>query len=307
MEFINVKEDDRLNYKVVKEDLLNLFEATANSLERRWDARYANVNSARTIFTFLIRIAANTYQTIAYTCADTPEDVHRKPEFVLSVAPMVRSLFEQLIMILYLLEDIPSHIDLLFKTGYGERRSELDHVLKYHGNLADWQPYIDALKLEIAKEEKDFGISANEIKNPSQIGKWPTPGRVKQRLEKLTPPPAIIPFIEYVNSWMYRYLSGQTHLSLKGIVDRGMFFSEDIAKQCWGDNWQEPLESHLLRYRLTNIYSAVTLMLAICSEIEIHFTYGLNERGRYLWTFFASYTDIANDFWITRYEKALPA
>jgi hypothetical protein len=182
---------------------------------------------------------------------------------------------------------------------------ELDHVLKYHGNLGDWQPYIDALKAQITKEEKDFGISASEIKNPSQIGKWPTPGRVKQRLEKRNPQPAIIPFIEYVNSWMYRYLSGQTHLSLKGIVDRGMFFSEEIARECWGDDWKKPLENHLMHYRLTSLYSAITLMLAICSEIEIHFKYGLSERCRYLWTFFGSYTDIAKDFWKARYEAAL--
>src|SRR5947207_483492 len=138
MDFIKVKEGEGLNYRVVKKDLLELFEATANNLERQWDARYANVNSARTIFTFLIRIATNTYQTIVYTCADSPEDAHRKPEFVLSVAPMVRSLFEQLVMILFLLEDIPNYTEFLFKTGYGERRTELEHVLKYHGALPEW-------------------------------------------------------------------------------------------------------------------------------------------------------------------------
>jgi hypothetical protein len=306
MEFIKVNENDGLNYKVVKRDLLDLFEATANNLEQQWDARYANVNSARTTFTFLIRIATNTYQTIMYTCADEPEDAHRKPEFALSVVPMVRSLFEELIMILFLLEDIPNYIDLLFKTGYAGRRTELEHVLKYHGNLPEWQDYMDALKKQIAQEEDDFGITANEIRNPSQIGKWPTPGRVKQRLERRNPQPAIIPFIEYVNSWMYRYLSGQTHLNLQGIIDRGMFFSEEIARQSFGDDWRAPIERHLINYRLTSIYSAVTLMLAICSEIEIHFNYGLSERCRYLWAFFAEYTDISKDFWKTRYEAALP-
>jgi hypothetical protein len=306
MDFVRLNEKGGLDYQKMKPDLLNLFEATANKLEREWDKRYTKIDSARAIFTELIRIAANTYATIAYVCADTPEDVFRKPQFALSVAPMVRSLFEELTMILFLLEDIPAHITFLFKTGYAEKCEELDHVLRYHGTLVEWQDYIKALKDRIAYEERELNLSPQEIKYPSNIGKWPTPGRVKDRLKKRNPVPAIIPFIEYVNSWMYRYLSGQTHLSLQGITHRGMHFYPEGAKQALGEDWEARLERHLLNYRMTSLYSALTIMLAIMSEIEIHFKYGLNERCRYLWTFVGEHSDITKDFWKTRYEDTLP-
>jgi len=209
-------------------------------------------------------------------------------------------------MILFLLEDIPAHIQFLFKTGYAEKREELDHVLKYHGTLKEWQGYIDTLKDRIVYEEKELNLSPHEIKHPENIGKWPTPGRAVQRLQRRNPPPAIIPFIEYVNSWMYRYLSGQTHLSLGGITHRGMHFYHDGAKQAFGDDWEVKLETHLQSYRMKSIYSAQTIMLAIMSEIEIHFKYGLNQRCRYLWTFVGKHSDITKDFWEKRYEAALP-
>jgi len=308
MEFVRLNEnkEEGLDYQKLKPQLLNLFEATANKLEREWPLRYSKLDSARTIFTMLIRIATNTYGTIAYICADTPKDPFRKPEFAISSAPLVRSLFEELIMILFLLEDVPGHLEFLFKTGYAEKREELDHVQKYHGTLSEWQPYIDALQARIVHEETELHLTKHEIKFPQNIGKWPTPGRAKQRLEKRTPPPAIIPFIEYINAWMYRYLSGQTHLSLQGIVHRGMHFSTDTAKESLGIDWEAKLETHLQSYRMKSVYAAMTIMLAIVSEIEIHFGYGLNARCRYLWTFVGKHSDITKDFWDTRYEKAIP-
>jgi hypothetical protein len=309
MDYVHLKKDNGLNYQKLKPELLTLFEATANKLDREWDKRYGplKVNSAKAIFTQLIRIATNTYGTIAYICADTPDDPFRKPEFALSSAPLVRSLFEELIMIVFLLEDIPGHFKFLFKTGYAEKRAELDHVTRYHGSLSEWQPYIDQLTERIKYEEKELKLTPHEIEHPDNIGKWPTPGRVRTRLMRENTSPEILSFIEYVNSWMYRYLSGQTHLSLQGIVHRGMHFYPEAAKEALGDGWEEKLKDQLLRYRMTSFYCALTIMLAIMSEIEIHFAYGLLERCRYLWTFVAQYSDITKDFWTTRYANALPS
>ena len=178
MDFVQLNVKGGLDHQKIKPRVLSLFAATGYKLEREWDKeanRYTKIDSARAIFTELIRIATNTYQTIAYVCTDTPKDPTHKPEYCLSVAPLVRSLFEELIMILFLLEDVPAHIEFLFKTGYAEKREELGHVKKYHGGLAEWQVYIKALEDRCAYEEKELSLSKNEIKYPSNIGKWPTP------------------------------------------------------------------------------------------------------------------------------------
>src|SRR5258708_13554144 len=97
MDFIRLNEKEAFNYQKIKPELLNLFEATANKIEREWDKRYPKIDSAQAFFTELIPIATNTYGTIVYICADTPDDIYRKPQFILSSAPLVRSLFEELI------------------------------------------------------------------------------------------------------------------------------------------------------------------------------------------------------------------
>jgi len=61
MEEIRQKPKEELNYHTSSDDLARLFEATANLLERKWDKRHKNVDSARTIFFQSVRIAINTF------------------------------------------------------------------------------------------------------------------------------------------------------------------------------------------------------------------------------------------------------
>lgn len=291
-----------LDYQKVKRELVTLFEATANKLEREWPERYARVDSARVIFYQSVRIAINTYNTILWICADTPKDPDRKPVYALSLAPLTRTLFEQLVMLLFLLEDVPRYVQLLFKTGYAARRAELDHVLKYHGSLPEWQGYIDVLRKQIAVEEQEVPLTPAEIQHPeSAIGKWPTPGKVPKRLRRDHPASPNIDFIEYLDSWMYRELSEQTHLEAHGLTQRGMYFSPHIARHLFGDGWENVMNAHLERYRVKQVFTAMALMLAICSEIEAHFKYRLNQRLRYLWTLCSPSSGIIKDFWETRY------
>lgn len=304
------KDKGDLDFQVVADDLARLFEAIANLLERDWDkqhGRYGHVDSARTVFFQSVRIAINTFNTITFIAADIPKDPHRKPVFALSLAPLTRTLFEQLITFVFMLEDIPTYIPWLFKTGYTEYRIELDHCLKYHGTAAEWQRYIDQLRTQIALVEKESRLTPTEINNPTKrIGRWPTPGAILHKLRREHPNSQAIPFIEYVNSWLYRELSGQTHLNASGITSRGPYFDDVIAKHILGEDWEEKRKEHLLNYRTKQIYVAVTLMLAIASEIEAHFRYGRNEKIRYLWQFFSEHSDITKDFWETRYESLLP-
>src|SRR6266478_6540973 len=102
-----LKEKGELDYRKYGDDISRLFEATANLLEREWPAKYKHIDSARTIFFQSVRIAINTFYTIMFISADIPKDPLRKPAFALSLAPLTRTLFEQLITFLFMLEDIP--------------------------------------------------------------------------------------------------------------------------------------------------------------------------------------------------------
>jgi hypothetical protein len=121
------KERGELDYRKVKDDLLKLFEAIANKLEREWDPRYIKVDSARTTFFQSMRIAMNTFNTIMFIADDISQDHTRKPSYALSLPPLTRTLFEQLIIFLFLLEDIPTYIPWMYKTAYTENRIQLEH------------------------------------------------------------------------------------------------------------------------------------------------------------------------------------
>ncbi|HYX72752.1 MAG TPA: hypothetical protein VE732_08275, partial [Nitrososphaera sp.] len=265
-----------------------------------------HVYDARITFFQSLRVAINTFNTIMFICADVPNDPGRRKVYSLSLPPLTRTLFEQLIAFRFLMEDIPTYIPWLFKTGYTEHRIELKHSLKYHSSDPNWTSYIKHLNRQLSIEEKAMKLKADEIRNPRKnIGRWPTPGQMLDKLRKEHPTSSAIDFIEYINSWLYRELSGQTHLNVSGLTNRGIHFSIDDAKMLFGDDWEEKRNEQLEIYRQKQVWIAITIMLAIISEIEAHFNYELNQRARYLWTLLIEYSDIAKDFWEKRYSTLL--
>lgn len=293
------KKKGELSYKVFQDRMEKLFEATANKLEREWDIRYKYVYDARITFFQSFRIAINTFNTIMFICADV-EDPGRRPVYALSLPPLTRTLFEQLIAFVFLVEDIPNYIPWLFKTGYTEHRIELKHCLKYHGTDPIWQDYLKKLNRQLSIEEKSMKLMADEIRQPmKKIGRWPTPGQMLIKLRNEHPSSPAIDYIEYINSWLYRELSGQTHLNVSGLTKRGIHFSISDAKMIFGNDWEEKRKEQLEIYRQRQVWIAITIMLAIVSEIEAHFKYELNQRARYLWGILISYSDITKDFWET--------
>jgi len=300
------KEKGELDYGVIKDKLLYLLEATANKLEREWPPRYRHVDSSTIMFFQLFRNAINTYNTIFYICADIPKDPDRRPIYALSLPPLTRTLFEQLIMFLFLLVDVPNFVPYLFKTGYTELRMELDHCVKYHGTEKNWKPYIKHLKERIAGHEKTYNLSAREIGKPVKtIGRGPTPGGLLRLLKDNRPRAKVIPFIEYLNSWLYRELSGQTHLNILELAGKGAFFSIEQSKAMFGNDWETTRKDELEKYRQKQIMVAITIMLAMATEIELHFNYGQREKVMFLWTILNEYSDMTKDFWVTRYSALL--
>lgn len=291
---------------IIHERFEKLLVSIANLLEREWPARYQHVDSARLIFFVRVRIAMNTYSAIMYLCADTPRDPHRRPKFVLAIPPLVRSLYEELITIIFLLHDIPSYIPYLFRTAYKERWLELDYSLKYHPFDPDWVEYIASLRRQMAVEAVTYKLTPKEIADPENtLGRWPQPPKMLSILKKQHPNSSAINFIEDVNAWMYRKLSGQTHLDMAGLTKRGIHFAKEQAKHQFGDEWEAELEKHLDYYRREQIFMMWTLLLSIASEIEAHFNYDLKDRARFIWQVLIEYSDISKDFYENRYKDLL--
>lgn len=303
-----LKDKESLDYKLIQEDVERLCIAIPRLLERNWPDKYAHVDSARIILSQSFRIAFNTYATIFFIIADV-DYYARQKTFALSLAPLVRTLFEQLIAFIFFMQDIPRYIPLLFKTGYVERVIQLKHTEKYHGEKPAWQKYIKGLKKQIDLEARSAQLSPEEIASPRKmIGRWPTPGAMLDRLRRDTAASQdTIDYVEYIKDWLYRELSGQTHLNVSGITMRGVLLSEESAKQVFqGENWEEQRDEKLEEYRLKQVWLTIILMLSIVSEIEGHFQFGRNQKAREVWTILNKHSDIALDFWEARYSNLLP-
>src|ERR1043165_7003198 len=177
-----------LPFAAIETPFHNLMEATSNELEREWPYHYQHIDSARVTFYQIFRNCINTYNTIFWVCADIPKDPHRRRIFALSLPPLTRTLFEQLIMFVFLLEDVPAFIPYLFKTGYTETRIEIDHCLKYHGTDSAWKRYIRSQKKKAKEFETYHKLTRQEIANPKKfIGRGPTPGGLLKLLKTNRP------------------------------------------------------------------------------------------------------------------------
>ena len=300
------EEKAAFNARSLVEKLPRLLIATANKLEREWPGHYRSVDSARVVFFTRIRIAINTHQTIMYLVATSPKDPHRDPRFALSVPMLVRSLYEELLTIIFLLHDIPNYIPLLFKSGYKERWLELQFQLKNHGHEAAWQESIEGLKEQMKREADIMQLTPQQIADPdNSFRRWPQPPAMLSILRKQHPKSSAIPFIEYMNDWIYRKLSGQTHLDRSGLIMRGIHFSNEQARLQFGENWEVALKEQLDRYLQEQLYFMWSILLSIASEVEAHFHYELRERALELWQLLIKHSDYSMEFFQRRYEKLL--
>jgi hypothetical protein len=297
--------EDGFDFKVIETPFTEILIATANHLERKWPAQYRYVDSARVIFHTRMNISVTTYNAIINLCADIPPNPNRK-FLVLATAPLVRTLFEELISLIFILHDVPKYIQFLLNTGYTELKLEYAHCLKYHGSDVNWLSYMNHLDTLIKIEESALKLTPEQIADPvKKMGRWPTPGLMLKKLRGDHPVSPHLNFLEYLNSWMYRTLSGDSHLNFVGTVNRGIYFAKKEVKAELGENYKEILENRLEEYRTNMLWTTLTLLLSLVSEIDIHFDYGLDQRIRFLWGVFREYSEISKEFYDDRYSGLL--
>jgi len=293
-----------LDFGVVKEKLEQLLEASANFLERAWPSRYDNVDSSRLIFFTRARIVINMYATIMWISADIPEDPRRKM-LILSAAPLVRTLFEELMSLIFILQDVTRMVPSLITTNYTEIWIEKEHTEKYYGNDPLWQNYISNLDKQLKQLAISLNLTPEQISNPRKyIKRWPTPGGMIRVMKAQFPKSQDIDFMEFIYSWMYRALSGDTHLNFGGLLRRGNFYAVKEAKALLGeDNYETTLKDSFESYKMEMIWTTLALLLSIISEIEGHFRFGMADRAKYLWTIFEQHSDLAKEFYERRYKE----
>jgi hypothetical protein len=123
---MDLEEVKSIDFNSFSGDLHNLLVAIPNLIQRNWPRRYWHIDSSRTIFKARFEVAVTTYNAVLSLCSETP-DIPVRKFLPLATAPLVRNLFEELITLIFLLNDVPSYLHLLALSGYREKADEIAH------------------------------------------------------------------------------------------------------------------------------------------------------------------------------------
>jgi len=288
-----ITEPSKLEFKVIREDLDRLIEALSNLLEREFPKKLTPIPGLQPFLLVAILTSKNIYQGIRYLAADFPKDPSRKLEFGLVISPLVRLLSDILFTIVFMREDLPPRVDWYHRGGWRELKEEYNRYRSEYGALPEWEIWLKDYEDLLERQRITFGISEEDAANPKKLHYWPIPSRMLKHKDLS---PETQKFLQYLNDWIYRELSADSHVSAAGIMrHHGQLLREK----------GEEKQKILFKLKSDSVFTAITLIVAICTEIDDMCHYGREEKLSYLWRIIVEYWGEAKDLFERRYREML--
>lgn len=300
METVSPKAEPKaLDFNVVGEPLNKLLLAVGNKLNREFPQRYSNVTGARELFVMHVRTSRMTYLSALYLGADKPPDPLRLPEFCISIPVLNRSILDSLFTTMFILEDVPNRVAWFWESDWRETRLELDRCTAEYGKLPEWQSWLAQLSEHCNAGIVHAKLSPAQAANPKSLRRWPNPGAMPSfGLSPSGPMPANRAFMKYLNDYFYIDLSQQAHLGAWGLAKRAPIFLDEVLTDP-----QTP--EKLKKNRYAQLGQSVALVLALASEIEAHFDFGLRQQARFVWGLAAPAIVVVEEIYNKRYSALL--
>jgi len=272
--------------------------ALQNKIEREWPAKYTDTLGAREIVLLNVGTTDVTSRSIRYLCAEKPVDPSRAPEYCLSAPPLNRTILDNLFSMIFVLEDLPARSLWYHKAAWREQRLELDRYRAEYGTLPNWQEWLKNLTVLCEFGVRLFNLSPEEVANPKSIPSWPNAGAMATyQVSPSLPESPNRRFMRYLNDWFYADLSQQSHLGGQGIMKRSSPLLHDPRSP--------ERAATLNKNRRTWIGQALTLTLALASEVESYFQFGMRAQFSYLWGVTAPVIVVAQEMYDKRYADLL--
>ena len=255
----------KFDFKFIKTEFDNLLLRLENLLEREWRDRAST--DCQIVLEGHLRAARIAWEAVLYLVGDRIE-AGKKREFVYATPPLVRSILDAYVNVIFLLEHIEEHTKRYLDLGWHEWNERLKHWKVVQREAPGWSRYLDGLQATLDKLKKERGLSGTEFKEKER---WPILGRMKDdpRLSGETQQ-----FLSFLNEWFYRDFSADAHLSAPGLFRRtGYRFNDPSVADA---------EFH--RTRTEILVRALGALLGMVSEIEIKLEFGAKEKTKYCWT-----------------------
>lgn len=280
-------------FATIRDALDTLVAALTNLLDREFPKEFMSIPGLQPFLLVAMNAARNTYEAIRYLAADLPKDPSRKVEFGLAIAPLARSLADLLFTLVFMREDLPSHVPRYHRGGWRELKEDFDRHRSEYGSLPEWQSWLKGYETALEQSRLTYGISKAESDNPRVLPYWPTPGQMLKHGELSDESNR---FLQYLNDWVYRGLSAATHMSGAGIVRRHgvLLLTKDQGR-----------EEIVAKLKSDGVFTTITLMVAICTEMNDMCRYGRDQTLSYLWGILIEYWGEAKDLFERRYNGML--
>jgi hypothetical protein len=288
----------RVDFGEFKDELHDVLTALSNKAEREWPT---TVGSQQTYIIVLghYRVALTAYETIRHFVAEKPIDASRKPEFVVSSPPLVRSILDALANVIFIFEHPAARTEEFRRRAWKEDFERSSRYRKKYGSDPAWKEFL--LRLERREQEirSNLGLTDAEVK---ALRRWPTLGAMISK--DLANPDRIADdarrnYLSFLNDWFYKDFSSDTHLSPPGFYRRAMILLRE--SRLWSDD--ERTEIGVLRTKA--LASSVGLLLAMGAELEHELRFGMRERLVRIWTRLNYYSPDLREIYQQRPEGLL--
>jgi hypothetical protein len=294
----NPERPQDLPFAIVSDQLDPLLIALSNLLDREFPRDLASIPGLQPFLLVGLNITKTTYEAIRYLAADTPEDPRRKLEFGLAAVPIVRSLLDLLFSIVFMREDLASHVVWYHRGGWRELKEEFDRYRSFYEGMPEWHDWLVRFEGALEGTRQMWKIPDTDAADPKKLPYWPIPSRIvdpKRPLYKKLSEQGK-QFLPFLYDWFYRELSATAHISAGGIFHYYGFLL--LTRE-------EGREQALLKLKSDVVFTTVTLVLAICTEVNHLCRYGRDTPLSFLWRVLVDYWEEAKDLFERRYEMLL--
>ena len=288
-----------LDFSKIERDWTTLTAAIELKLEREFPERLHE--GAGPLLWTLVKVARNTEHAVRFLCADTPQDLLRPDKLVMACPPLVRQLADTLFTVIFILEDISQRVEWYFRAGWRERTETLRRYTERYADRPEWKEHLTEQADELERLRQRHHISDTEAADIKTILYWPTPGQMVANPVDPGRGADSRQFMQYLNDWFYRELSQATHGTWAGLIEvlQGLV-QADKRKRGESD------KMIIRRFRSTQVFMSVAIMLSICCEIDRYFGYGFSERTEVLWKVLSNESMIAMELYEERYGHQVP-
>lgn len=288
----------RFDYGLIGPKLEGLFVNIDRDLQRRAAELQLpkDMDSERclVLLDMMFRFSWNAYKAVLYIGGQTPEDPLRKPSYALVIPNICRQLLDILFSLAYMLDDFSVRSLRYQRAGWKELLEEYRQFNQHFGENEQWKPHLKQLKKITASMAARYNITLHEQRNPKLVQYWPTPFQLSQ--EKT----ACADFLKYLEMWLYRDTSTQTHLGHAGMIKVAHHLIADLV----GDAATPELQDRANKmYHFTWVSRSAMAFLAIATEIDAYCHLGNHSQIDYIWVMLGVHAPEAKELYEIRYQN----